>query len=189
MNTEACKLSSSYLDGEIRIDAADLLLLLSTDDKRALAQRLACEDDVIVAVVDQLVTGWTEDASHGWTEVLEAQRRRLIDALGTDVLKRVVRDAMRDVEEAKTAEKRADAEKDAIVRAIRDFTRDCNEDLGCRAIASALWKCRAEWQSSRHVTDADAVAYIEKVAGEIEVVRQAKAAERALKTTDEESPL
>lgn len=187
--TDHPKLHTTFGEGEIRVSVADLLSMLSTDDKRALAQRLACEDDVIVAVVDQLVTGWTEDASHGYTTVLETQRRRLIDALGTDVLKRVVRDAMQDVEEANTAEKRADAEKDAIVRAVRDFTRDCDKDLGCRAIASALWKCRAEWQTSRHVTDADAVAYIEKVAGEIEVVRQAKAAERALKTTDEESPL
>jgi hypothetical protein len=183
------KLHTTFGDGEIRINAADFLSMLSTDDKRALAQRLACEGDVIVAVVGQLVTGYTEDASWGPEELLEAQRRRLIDALGTDVLKRVVRDAMQDVEAAKNAEKRADAEKDAVLRAVRDFTRDCDKDLGCRAIASALWKCRPEWQTSRHVTDADAVAYIEKVAGEIEVVRQAKAVERAFETTDEESPL
>ena len=189
MNTEARKLSSSYLDGEIRIHAADLLSMLSTDDKRALAQRLACEDDVIVAVVDQLVTGYTEDASSAGDGFLDAQRRRLIDALGTDVLKRVVRDAMQDVEEAKTAEKRADAKKDAIVRAIRDFTRDCDKDLGCRAIAREVWNCRSAWESSRPVTDKDALAYIEKVAGEIEVVRKAKEAERAIKAFDEESPL
>lgn len=189
MNTEARKLSSSYLDGEIRIHAADLLSMLSTDDKRALAQRLACEDDVIVAVVDQLVTGYTEDASSAGDGFLDAQRRRILDAVGGEILLRVVKHALADVERARNGEDRADREKDALIRKIRDFTRDCDKDLGCRAIAREVWNCRPAWESSRPVTDKDALAYIEKVAGEIEVVRQAKAAERALKTTDEESPL
>lgn len=183
MNEEPRKIHATYFDGEVRIDFGTVLDYLDTDAKRDLIQRLACEGDVIVAVVDQLVTGWTENISHGRTGVLDAQRRRLIDTLGTDVLKRVVREALQEAASARASEKRADETKDALVRAVRDFTRDCREDLGCRAIASAVWKCRAEWKFTT-VSDKDALAFIEKVAGEIEVVRQAKVAERAAANID-----
>ena len=52
------------LDGKLAVDLYDVLAGLSTDDKLALAERLGCEDDVIKAVADQIMDGWTEHGSH-----------------------------------------------------------------------------------------------------------------------------
>lgn len=161
------KMHATYLDGELRIPMWDMLSLLDTEGKRDLAQRLACEEDVIAAVVGQILTGYTENSSWGERGVLDAQRQRIIESVGTEIQRRVVREALQAAESAKAAEKRADEEKNAVLRAVRDFARDCPQDLGCRTIVSVLWKCRAEWKSGRHVPDEEAVAFIEQAAAEI----------------------
>jgi len=173
------KLSATYYNGEVRVNVGDLFSALDTDGKRDLAQRLACEEDVIAAVVDQLITGSTENGSSGWDDALNEQRRRVIDAVGGEILIRVVKRALNEVEWAKKAEQRADREKNAVIGKIRDFTKDCPQDLGCRSIAHEIWGCRPEWESSSPVTDTDALAFIEKVACEIDVVRKAKGGNRA----------
>lgn len=178
MKGDEVKLDVRFCDGELKVSAASLFDALSLEDKLELARRISVEEDVVVSVVDQLLNGWTEAGDSASSTVLDAQRRRLLDAIGDEVLKRVVIHALREVESAKKAEERADKEKSNVLRLVCDFVRDCDQELGCRAIAHKLWGCHPAWEMSKPVTDRDAVAFIEKVAGEIEVVRRAKQKER-----------
>lgn len=51
--------------GVLKIGLSQALECLNTDEKRSVADALACEDDIIKDVVAQLINGWTEAGSHG----------------------------------------------------------------------------------------------------------------------------
>jgi len=77
-----------YADGYLGVSIGHLLDHMSDDDKRVLADRLACEDAVIEDVTSQILEGWTEAMSRAafWDgepeprTALEKARRRV--ALG-----------------------------------------------------------------------------------------------------------
>lgn len=50
---------------QIVIELSWLLSALTDEQKRELADSLACEDSIIKDVAAQLLTGWTERSSHG----------------------------------------------------------------------------------------------------------------------------
>lgn len=50
--------------GELHIDLYEALRYLSVEEKRQVADTLACQDDVIELVAQQIITGWTEFDSH-----------------------------------------------------------------------------------------------------------------------------
>lgn len=55
----------TYESGVFSFDFAALLDQLNPNDKRALADHLACEDAIIDDVAAQIISGWTEAGSHG----------------------------------------------------------------------------------------------------------------------------
>lgn len=52
-------------NGQLHIDIYEAMRGLSLEEKRQLADTLACQDDVIELVAQQIITGWTEFDSHG----------------------------------------------------------------------------------------------------------------------------
>jgi hypothetical protein len=80
-------------NGKLSISIADLLDALSLEEKRELAQRIGCERDVIKAVVDQLVDGWTENISRGPSDQISECRVRILEAVA-DVRFKVVSELM-----------------------------------------------------------------------------------------------
>ena len=62
-----------YEDGQVRIGLDDVLRLMSFEDKRRLADTLACNDDVIKFVTQQIIEGWTELGSHGIVSSAESE--------------------------------------------------------------------------------------------------------------------
>lgn len=49
----------------IVIDVDDLLHSLNTNQQRLIVDSLACQDDIIKDVADQIFQGWTDTCSHG----------------------------------------------------------------------------------------------------------------------------
>lgn len=58
---------NAELDDQHRIviNVEDLLRSLNMEQQRAIADSLACQDDIIKDVADQIFEGWTEAMSHG----------------------------------------------------------------------------------------------------------------------------
>jgi hypothetical protein len=53
--------------GRLSIDLFDLLGELTTDQRASLIDLLACRDEVINEVTNQIIDGWTTEGSHGST--------------------------------------------------------------------------------------------------------------------------
>jgi hypothetical protein len=52
-------------DGKLAVDLYDMMSALDGEQKRKLADALACEDEIIADVTAQLLDGWTEAGSRG----------------------------------------------------------------------------------------------------------------------------
>ncbi len=52
-------------EGKIEIDYWELFENLGLVQKQVVAETLACDDDIIKHVADQLLGGWTENGYHG----------------------------------------------------------------------------------------------------------------------------
>lgn len=92
--------------GKLVVPIAQLLESLSAEDRDTLIQALSCESEVIVNVVDQLVDGFTRDVSHGFSDVLLEQRKRILEAVD-EVRFRVVRELMNSLAASKFSESRS----------------------------------------------------------------------------------
>lgn len=55
----------TYNDGKLSIELTRLLEHIPTEDKLELIEELACEDDIIKHVADQIVEGFTENDNRG----------------------------------------------------------------------------------------------------------------------------
>lgn len=51
--------------GKLHLDVAELFESMTPEDKLKLADTMACMDDVISYVAQQILDGWTEQGSHG----------------------------------------------------------------------------------------------------------------------------
>jgi len=54
------------INGEAIFDISELLMSLKGEDRISLIDSLACCDEVIKSVADQIMKGWTELGSHGY---------------------------------------------------------------------------------------------------------------------------
>jgi hypothetical protein len=63
-------------NGKLLISMSELLEGFTTEQKREVADFLACESDIIADVASQILTGWTEASSHGFndSDKLEPER-------------------------------------------------------------------------------------------------------------------
>jgi hypothetical protein len=108
----------NYKDGQVRLDIHDEILtpLLRGPHRAAVLESVACHDDVIRHVADQILEGWTENGNCGATYVeaepqcaLSIARRRV--ALGADdVAAREIRELARRVDVLETENSRLRSE-------------------------------------------------------------------------------
>jgi len=96
---------------QIVIDLSWLLGALTTEQKRELADSLACEEAIIEDVAAQLLTGWTDRSSHGAkscsgdaTTALDKARRELSSRAG-EVAAEEIRELKRVLTWVKACEK------------------------------------------------------------------------------------
>lgn len=54
-------------EGRLSLNVADLIEKLDDDGRQQVIQTLACQAEVIEAVAQQIVSGWTEAGNHGYT--------------------------------------------------------------------------------------------------------------------------
>lgn len=92
--------------GNLVISISDVLQSLSAEERDSFAQALSCEDAVIVNVVDQIVDGFTRDISHGSSDTLLEQRKRILEAVD-QVRFKVVGELMRSLAALEFSEERA----------------------------------------------------------------------------------
>ena len=80
-------MNAKYEDSRISFDFTDLLDRMDAESKRKLVQHLACDDDIVRHVCDQVCDGWTEDGWHGGTSApcvepwtpLDVMRRKVAE--------------------------------------------------------------------------------------------------------------
>lgn len=58
-------MNATYKDGKIQFDLHDLLQSVSLETKKELIESLACDDDIIKHVSDQIIKRWTENCYSG----------------------------------------------------------------------------------------------------------------------------
>lgn len=119
-------MSTSYKDGKLTVDLADIFLGLVDADKDEFIDRIACEDGVIKCVADQIITGWTEMDSHGATGPVSANPCTALDVAIREVAKRSGETAKAEIERLESALK-AHAEivrqRDEMLAALREVVR------------------------------------------------------------------
>ena len=93
-------------NGNLVISISEVLRSLSAEERDSFAQALSCEDAVIVNVVDQIVDGFTRDVSHGSSDTLLEQRKRILEAVD-QVRFKVVGELMRSLAASKFVEDRS----------------------------------------------------------------------------------
>ena len=99
-------MSARMEGGNLVISIIDVLRSLSAEERDSFAQALSCEDAVIVNVVDQIVDGSTRDTSHGSSNTLLEQRKRILEAVD-QVRFKVVGELMRSLAVSKFVEDRS----------------------------------------------------------------------------------
>lgn len=114
----------NYRDGAILLDLHQEVLepIMRGENRAALLESIACNDDVIRHVADQILDGWTENGNCGVTHVqadpqcaLSQARRRI--ALGAnDVAAREIRELVQRVASL-------EAENVRLIEALRDARR------------------------------------------------------------------
>jgi hypothetical protein len=92
----------------LKISLQDILEQLSFDDKRLIATYLACEDDVIEDVANQLLTGWTESGWHGGRSSGQAEPTGALDIWRRRLALRCGKVAVKEIDDLKNSLKFAD---------------------------------------------------------------------------------
>lgn len=101
-------------NGDLKINLTDALDHLSADEKRSVADHLACQDSIIEDVAAQLLTGWTDAGSHGGRSCGADpephspidRARREIAARASDVAKKEIEDLKSALQSAQDAERK-----------------------------------------------------------------------------------
>ena len=90
--------------GRISFCLLALLEKFPTEEKRALAEVLSCEDDIFDHVAAQIIDGWTENSHHGGVScVAEANPRSGLDRAWRNVALASGGIARREIERLETA--------------------------------------------------------------------------------------
>jgi hypothetical protein len=69
-------MNARYKDGKIEFDLHDLLQNISYDTKLEMLESLACDDQIIKHVADQIITKWTENCCSGGTACIAGAEPR-----------------------------------------------------------------------------------------------------------------
>ncbi len=94
--------------GNLEIDVYAMLESIAPDDKRALADSIACDSDVIDLVSQQIIGRWTEFGSHGSTGCYApAEPRAGLDRAWREVAKASGDVAKREIERLEESLKRS----------------------------------------------------------------------------------
>ena len=94
----------TYESGRLSVNLIDLLDRLTIDEKREVADALACQDDVIDFVSQQLIDKWTEMGSHGPVCcTAEAEPRKGLDRAWRAIAKASGDIAKREIERLEAA--------------------------------------------------------------------------------------
>lgn len=113
-------MKTKYADGRLSFDVDEFLNLIPAEEKVSLIETLACSDEILKHVADQLLDGWTESGQHGGIlctaspdphpgNVLDFQRRRIARGAGEVAAKEIKR------------------LEDALARAEMNYLKTCDE--------------------------------------------------------------
>jgi hypothetical protein len=83
----------------LKVDVSDLISELDATEVRYVVDSLSCHEDVIKDVTDQILGGWTDGASRGWSHsgdahphcALDIARRRIAEG-ASDVARQEIKD-------------------------------------------------------------------------------------------------
>ena len=93
-----------YDKGEIKFDLHDILQSVSGEDKLAMMESFACDDDIIKHVADQIISKWTENYCSGGTAFpASAEPRFGLDWACREVAKKSGEVAAREIERLEKA--------------------------------------------------------------------------------------
>ena len=96
-----------YTDGQIQIDIYELLANTPKDQKAVMIEVMACDDDIIKHIVDQLLQGWTENDLAGSRNYTAIQNPKSgLDWACREIAKRSSEVARKEIERLETAVKR-----------------------------------------------------------------------------------
>jgi hypothetical protein len=102
-------MNARYKEGKIEFDLHDLLQDVSIETKLEMLESLACDDQIIKHVADQIITKWTENCySGGAACVAGAEPRFGLDWAWREVAKRSGEVAEREIERLEDAIKYKD---------------------------------------------------------------------------------
>lgn len=116
-----------YKDGKIEFDFEDLLRSLDEKSKLQAAEHLACHDEIIKHVVDQILDGFTEDGSRGYRCFLsEEEPETALDWACREIAKRSSEVAKKEIEILERSIKKYNEENMELRAELYDFrARNC----------------------------------------------------------------
>ena len=95
-----------YTDGQIQIDIYELLANTPKEQKAVMIEVMACDDDIIKHIVDQLLQGWTENDLAGVRNYTAIQNPKSgLDWACREIAKRSSEVARKEIERLETAVK------------------------------------------------------------------------------------
>ncbi len=93
-----------YKDGKLELNLHELLGSVSAEDKLDMVESLACDDEIIKHVADQIIKKWTENCYHGSTHITATVEPALgLDWAWREVAKRSGEVAKREIERLESA--------------------------------------------------------------------------------------
>ncbi len=116
-----------FEDGRFTFSLVALLESMSLDEKIAAADSIACDEDIIKHVLDQIIVGWTENGSHGYRGLpelkphyaLEMVRRRIAEG-ASEVAKKEIDGLKKQLEMANERQLRLERENRDLYDKLSD---------------------------------------------------------------------
>lgn len=109
----------------------DLIESLDLEGKRKLADSIACSDDVIDFVTQQILDGWTEFDSHGGISAATVEPYRGLAKSIRDVARRAPEVAAKEISRLEDSLRRSNAECERL-QAECEQLRNAKHDAACR---------------------------------------------------------
>lgn len=120
-------MNARYKEGKIEFDLHDLLQDVSIETKLEMLESLACDDQIIKHVADQIITKWTENCCSGGAACIAGAEPRFgLDWAWREVAKRSDEVAEREIKRLEDAIKYKDERYEEALeenRRLRDELR------------------------------------------------------------------
>jgi hypothetical protein len=124
-------MKSSYTSGNLTFNLLDLLDDMTIDEKRELAESLACQADVVMFVGQQIIDKWTESGFYsGLCCTASPEPTHGLDKVWRDVAKASGEVAKREIERLEDALR---SEKKATESAWNEYHKIANRRYGASA--------------------------------------------------------